>query len=150
VIGLPRQPVHESGAVAAEEGERIQHAFLRAAAREEVRPRAAHLTQPDIEPFPGRAVHLAGQFRGRVEDAFPHLPGRRPQPGHVFGHLLKEIASSRKLPPAVGRLVQEGHYGVKSGRGIYEYTPERIEEQQSRRDRLFLQLVDLLHTDRSA
>ena len=70
--------------------------------------------------------------------------------GHVFGHLLKEIASSRKLPPAVGRLVQEGHYGVKSGRGIYEYTPERIEERQSRRDRLFLQLVDLLHTDRSA
>ncbi len=68
--------------------------------------------------------------------------------GHVFGHLLKEISSSRSLPPAVDRLVKEGHYGVKSGRGIYDYTPERIEERQSRRDRLFLQLVDLLHRDR--
>lgn len=68
--------------------------------------------------------------------------------GHVFGHLLKEIASSRSLPPTVDRLVQEGHYGVKSGRGIYDYTPERIQERQSRRDRLFLQLVDLLHSDR--
>ena len=68
--------------------------------------------------------------------------------GHVFGHLLKEISASRSVPPAVDRLVKEGHYGVKSGRGIYEYTPERIEERQSRRDRLFLQLVDLLHGDR--
>lgn len=68
--------------------------------------------------------------------------------GHVFGHLLKEISASRSIPPAVDRLVKEGHYGVKSGRGIYEYTPERIEERQSRRDRLFLQLVDLLHSDR--
>jgi 3-hydroxybutyryl-CoA dehydrogenase len=67
--------------------------------------------------------------------------------GHVFGHLLKEISSSRSLPPAVDRLVKEGRYGVKSGRGIYDYTPERIEERQSRRDRLFLQLVDLLHSD---
>ncbi len=70
--------------------------------------------------------------------------------GHVFGHLLKEISSSRSLPPAVDRLVKEGRYGVKSGRGIYDYTPERIEERQSRRDRLFHQLVDLLHSDRSA
>ena len=68
--------------------------------------------------------------------------------GHVFGHLLKEISASRSVPPAVDRLVKEGHYGVKSGRGIYEYTPERIEERQSRRDRLFLQLVDLLHSGR--
>ena len=68
--------------------------------------------------------------------------------GHVFGHLLKEISSSRSLPPAVDRLVKEGRYGVKSGQGIYDYTPERIEERQSRRDRLFLQLVDLLHSDR--
>ena len=68
--------------------------------------------------------------------------------GHVFGHLLKEISASRSVPPAVDRLVKEGHYGVKSGRGIYEYTPERIKERQSRRDRLFLQLVDLLHSDR--
>jgi 3-hydroxyacyl-CoA dehydrogenase len=66
--------------------------------------------------------------------------------GHVFGHLLQEISSSRSLPPAVDRLVKEGRYGVKTGRGIYDYTPERIEERQSRRDRLFLQLVDLLHS----
>ena len=65
--------------------------------------------------------------------------------GHVFGHLLQEISSSRSLPPAVDRLVKEGRYGVKSGRGIYDYTPERIQERQSRRDRLFHQLVDLLH-----
>ena len=70
--------------------------------------------------------------------------------GHVFGHLLKEISSSRRLPPAVDHLVKEGRYGVKTGRGIYDYTPERIEERQSRRDRLFLQLVDLLHSDRTA
>ena len=43
--------------------------------------------------------------------------------------------------------MKEGRYGVKSGRGIYDYTPKRIQERQSRRDRLFHQLVDLLHSD---
>ena len=103
-------------------------------------------TPEQVDLAVSSSIGLRLAAAGTIRDRGLRRP--RTSPVHVFGHLLKEISSSRSLPPAVDRLVKEGRYGVKSGRGIYDYTPERIEERQSRRDRLFLQLVDLLHSDR--
>ncbi len=63
----------------------------------------------------------------------------------VFGLLAPEIRSGAELPQVIERLVSAGHLGAKTGRGFYEYTPERIEERRRRRDELFLALVKLLH-----
>lgn len=65
----------------------------------------------------------------------------------VFGLLAPEIRGGAELPKVVERLVAAGHLGAKTGRGFYEYTPERVEERQRRRDELFLALVKLLHPE---
>ena len=38
-----------------------------------------------------------------------------------------------------------GHFGVKTGNGIYKYTDELINEKIARRDHCFLELLKLLY-----
>ncbi len=63
----------------------------------------------------------------------------------VFENLVGEIRSDRELPAVLKQTVQSGHLGVKTGQGIYRYTPEAVEERSSRRDHRFLALLQLLH-----
>lgn len=65
----------------------------------------------------------------------------------VFQNLAPEIRSRTDLPAIVRDLVAHGHFGAKTGRGFYEYTPERVDERRRRRDALFLALVKLLHPE---
>jgi len=64
----------------------------------------------------------------------------------VFRNLAPHIKADAKLPEVVNQLVKAGHYGVKTGRGFYKYTPKTIQERRSRRDKLFLALLKLLYT----
>lgn len=63
----------------------------------------------------------------------------------VYRILVSEIRSDTELPRNIGKLVEAGHYGVKTGRGFHEYTPESIDRARDRRDRLFLALLRLLY-----
>ncbi len=63
----------------------------------------------------------------------------------VYQILVPEIRSDTELPGNVRKLVDAGHFGVKTGRGFHEYTPESIDKKRNRRDRIFLALLRLLY-----
>ena len=68
--------------------------------------------------------------------------------GRVYENLVTEIRSDTTLPTVIHELVEEGRFGVKTGQGVFEYTPQIIEEKQSQRDRRYLALIKLLdHTE---
>lgn len=60
----------------------------------------------------------------------------------VYDNLASEISSSTQAPQVVRELVAQGHYGIKSGRGFYDYTVDfskaELDEAVRRRDKEFL------------
>ncbi len=60
----------------------------------------------------------------------------------VYDNLASEISSSTQAPQVVRELVAQGHYGIKSGRGFYDYTVDfskaELDEAVRRRDKGFL------------
>ncbi len=65
----------------------------------------------------------------------------------VFRNLAPEINTGSTIPAIVQKLIDQGRLGAKVGSGFYEYSPERLHERQTRRDRLFLALLKLLYAD---
>ena len=63
----------------------------------------------------------------------------------VYEQLTPGLHSGHVLPQAIQDLVKAGHLGVKSGKGIYSYTPKSIARKQSERDRRFMELAKLLY-----
>ncbi|MCY3758763.1 MAG: 3-hydroxyacyl-CoA dehydrogenase family protein [Acidobacteria bacterium] len=63
----------------------------------------------------------------------------------VFQNLVADVRSDRELPAALEQAVRSGRFGVKSGEGIYRYTPEAVQAKVSERDRRFLALLRLFH-----
>jgi 3-hydroxybutyryl-CoA dehydrogenase len=62
----------------------------------------------------------------------------------VYRNLAPEIRSSTGIPGVVQQLIDEGNYGTKTGKGFHDYSPERLASRQTRRDRIFLALKQLL------
>lgn len=65
----------------------------------------------------------------------------------VYEILIPEVRSDTQLPSHIKKLVDAGHLGVKTGKGIYDYTPEDIKRRQARRDRRYLALIKLLQDE---
>ena len=42
----------------------------------------------------------------------------------IFEGLSHDIESSTEVPPGIARMVERGDYGLKTGRGVYDWTPE--------------------------
>jgi 5-formyl-3-hydroxy-2-methylpyridine 4-carboxylic acid 5-dehydrogenase len=53
----------------------------------------------------------------------------------VGGYLNKELSNRRDVAPYIAQRTSQGKLGIKSGAGIYDYTPEKIAELQSARAR---------------
>jgi 3-hydroxybutyryl-CoA dehydrogenase len=62
----------------------------------------------------------------------------------TYRNLVGEIRSDTSKPAVVDGLVAEGHLGIKSGRGFYNYPPDRLVARRTRRDSLLLKLWKLL------
>jgi 3-hydroxybutyryl-CoA dehydrogenase len=62
----------------------------------------------------------------------------------VFRNLAPEIRSDSEIPSVIQRLIDQGNYGTKTGKGFHDYPPERLATRQARRDRRFLALKKLL------
>ena len=65
--------------------------------------------------------------------------------GKVFQSLVGDIKSDQELPAILKEKIDLGHFGVKTGNGIYKYTDELINEKIARRDHCFLELLKLLY-----
>jgi len=61
----------------------------------------------------------------------------------VFQNLIPDMRSDGELPERVADLVQNAHYGVKTGQGVFDYPGDAVERQTAERDRRFLELVKL-------
>ena len=70
--------------------------------------------------------------------------------GHDVGHrvyqvLVQDLRSDRQVPDCINELVEQGHYGAKTGKGVFEYPPEVVTQKLDERERKFLMLAKLLH-----
>jgi 3-hydroxybutyryl-CoA dehydrogenase len=67
----------------------------------------------------------------------------------VLENLLPEIESSQDAPAVIKRLTSEGHDGVKSGKGFYDYavdfTEDDLDQAIKKRDREFLMRLKQLY-----
>ena len=67
----------------------------------------------------------------------------------VVENLLPEIESSQDVPAVLKRLTSEGHDGVKSGKGFYDYaldfTKDDLDQAVKKRDREFLMRLKQLY-----
>jgi 3-hydroxyacyl-CoA dehydrogenase len=64
--------------------------------------------------------------------------------GRVYENLAPDLRADAQLPTTIKKLLDEKHYGVKTGKGFFDYPPESVEAKRARRDRLYLALIKLL------
>ena len=50
----------------------------------------------------------------------------------ICEQLMPDIESSTEVPPAIARMVGRGDYGLKTGRGVYEWTDESSDDLRRR------------------
>ena len=64
----------------------------------------------------------------------------------VYENLVPELKSDTKLPDGLRDLVAAGRHGIKTGKGIFDYTPASVLEATEERDKRYLDLIKLFYS----
>ncbi len=65
----------------------------------------------------------------------------------VGSYLFRDLCDGGEVPESLARLYREGAYGVKTGRGFYDYSGGKTEEAVKKRDDVLRKLLDCLWED---
>jgi 3-hydroxyacyl-CoA dehydrogenase len=68
----------------------------------------------------------------------------------VGSYLNKDLCTSGEVSKTIRDLVKQGRLGMKTGAGIYEYTPEQIEELRARRAARLVAVRKALESEEAA
>jgi 3-hydroxybutyryl-CoA dehydrogenase len=60
--------------------------------------------------------------------------------------MIQHMRGDKEVPDKMQQLVDEGNFGVKTGKGIYDYTSKSVQDETACRDQKYLALVKLFHT----
>jgi len=63
---------------------------------------------------------------------------------NITCYLLEDLSDTKKPAALLEDLVKDGHFGVKSGKGFYDYSDGKDKEAIRRRDTLFIKLAKCL------
>jgi len=61
-----------------------------------------------------------------------------------YKNLITDMRSDTELPAVIQAMIERGDFGVKTGAGVYEYTPESLAAMQAERDQQYLALIKQL------
>ncbi len=64
---------------------------------------------------------------------------------HISDYLMKDLCNDTQIPSELAKLYDEGHYGVKSQQGFYDYHEGKDHEAIKHRDDQLLKLYNALY-----
>ena len=67
----------------------------------------------------------------------------------LFKELTPRMTSGVRVPSKIQSLVDNGHFGAKTQKGIFDYTQDSLEQKRNERDRHFLELAKLKQNSKS-
>ncbi len=67
----------------------------------------------------------------------------------IARYLFADISDAKTVPPMLTELAESGCYGVKSGKGFYDYPEEKAKEVIRKRDKDFIKIAKCLYNEKT-